>query len=223
MNPLELTGRIDTHIIHNKTLSFSAEKRTTSAFLEMKYQAEKDGILMSAYSSYRDFNSQLNIWNAKYSGQRALYSPEGKILNFDSLSENQLVLAILSWSALPGASRHHWGTEIDIIDTAAIPQGYKVKLIPEEFRQEGVFYKLDCWLEEHKDTFGFFKPYREFKGGVCEEPWHLSYAPVSKELLQNLTIDMVEEAISDSAMLGKEMVLETLPDLFRTYVLNVCE
>jgi LAS superfamily LD-carboxypeptidase LdcB len=145
------------------------------------------------------------------------------LLDFDSLSGEQLISAILSWSALPGASRHHWGTDIDIIDIAAIPPGYQVKLIPEEYRQGGVFHRLDCWLKEHADRFGFFKPYRKFQGGVCEEPWHLSYAPVSKELLRHLKIDMVAEAITNSAILGKEIILEILPNLFRTYVLNVCD
>ena len=31
--------------------------------------------------------------------------------------------AILCWSALPGGSRHHWGTDCDVIDAAALPAG----------------------------------------------------------------------------------------------------
>ena len=33
--------------------------------------------------------------------------------------------AILLWSALPGASRHHWGTDFDVFDRAAVPPDYR--------------------------------------------------------------------------------------------------
>jgi hypothetical protein len=71
--------------------------------------------------------------------------------------------------------------------------------------------------------FGFFKPYRTYQGGVCAEPWHLSYAPVSKPLLDSLSQEMIEEAIAESHMQGREIVLEMLPHLFTTFVLNICE
>ena len=47
--------------------------------------------------------------------------------------------AILPWSALPGASRHHWGTDVDLIDRKATPPGYRVQLTPEEFEPGGPF------------------------------------------------------------------------------------
>ena len=87
--------------------------------------------------------------------------------------------AILLWSALPGASRHHWGTEIDVIDRAALRPGQHAQLIPAEYCAEGVFGGLDRWLTEHAGAFGFFRPYDRDRGGVQPEPWHLSFAPVS--------------------------------------------
>ena len=223
MTPLELTGRANSHIIQTDSGALWAERNTAAAFLEMKHQAAQDGIQLRAYSSYRSFDQQLKIWNDKFSGKRPLYSPEGKLLECLSLSEEQLIDVILSWSALPGGSRHHWGTDMDIIDSASIPKNYEVKLLPEEYRQGGVFEKLDRWLETHAESFGFFKPYREYKGGVCEEPWHLSYAPQSKLLLQEHTTEIIRDAISESEMLGKNAVLERLPELYRRFVINVCE
>jgi len=223
MNKLELTGRVDSHIRYLQSVSLAAEESTVSSFLNMKEEAEKAGIVLSAFSSFRDYKSQMGIWNSKYTGQRPLYNSDGEILDYNTLSPLQVVFAVLSWSALPGASRHHWGTEIDVIDTAAVPDDYEVKLIPEEYKIGGIFYRLHGWLEENMDRFGFFKPYREFRGGVCEEPWHLSYAPVSKKLITEMTIDMISEAVSDGDLLGKEIVLELLPDIYQNYILNVCE
>ena len=54
--------------------------------------------------------------------------------------------AILHWSALPGASRHHWGTEIDVIDRAALLHGQLAQLVPDEYAADGVFAKLGLWL-----------------------------------------------------------------------------
>jgi hypothetical protein len=37
------------------------------------------------------------------------------------LGETERLHAILHWSALPGTSRHHWGTDLDIYDPTACP------------------------------------------------------------------------------------------------------
>ncbi len=223
MTPLELTGRSDSHIVRTDSGALAAEHFTAEAFLKMKSYAAKDGIHLQAYSSYRGFNEQLKIWNDKYLGHRQLYSPEGRLLDYSKLSEEQLIQAILSWSALPGGSRHHWGTDIDMIDLSSMPEDYNVRLLPEEYGKGGVFEKLDRWLEKHAESFGFFKPYREYKGGVCEEPWHWSYAPRSKVLIQEHSIEIIRQAISESEMLGKMTVLERLPELYDRYVKNICE
>ena len=44
---------------------------------------------------------------------------------------------ILRWSALPGGSRHHWGTEIDIFDPDLLPQGQSLQLEPWEYESGG--------------------------------------------------------------------------------------
>jgi LAS superfamily LD-carboxypeptidase LdcB len=223
MNKLELTGRTDSHIDYVASLSLAACKETIAAFIAMKAAAAKEGLSLSAYSSFRDFKSQLEIWNAKFSGQRPLFDRNGEPLVYNTLSEERRIQVILFWSALPGASRHHWGTEIDVIDSAAIPDSYQVQLLPAEFETGGVFYNLHRWLDQNMERFGFFKPYREFRGGVSEEPWHLSYAPLSGKLLDQLSLDMINEAVAESELLGKKYVMEILPDIYATYVLNICD
>ena len=96
-----------------------------------------------------------------------------------ALDEPAAVEAILLWSALPGASRHHWGTDVDVVDRSACPPGYRPQLMTAEFAPRGIFAKLDGWLAANMGHFGFFRPYTRDRGGVLPEPWHLSYAPVS--------------------------------------------
>jgi hypothetical protein len=131
------------------------------------------------------------------------------------------VEAILVWSAVPGASRHHWGSEVDVYDRAAMPEGYRVKLLPEEYATGGVFERLAAWLDENLDRFGFFRPYDRDRGGVYPEPWHISYAAVSSRALSALTPGIVADALRDEEILGKDRVLARLPEIWRTYVANV--
>ncbi len=69
--------------------------------------------------------------------------------------------------------------------------------------------------------FGFFKPYGGKRGGVCEEPWHISYAPISLQAREDLTMEMVEKELEASDICGKETILKMLPDIYREYIKNV--
>ena len=44
------------------------------------------------------------------------------------------VETILLWSALPGASRHHWGSDIDVADGHVMARGYQPQLVVGEYR-----------------------------------------------------------------------------------------
>ncbi len=221
MNAQELTGRVRSHVLDNNALQFTAEKETAEAFFAMRAAASAAGFDLIPYSAFRDFNSQARIWNLKYSGQRQLYDPDGQPLNRDALESSELIHCILNWSALPGGSRHHWGTDIDVIDGSVTDKGYQVKLLPDEYNQDGVFHEMNCWLNENLDQYGFFRPYAEYQGGVCAEPWHISYMPVSGQALVDLKLEMIRDAIQESSLLGKELVLERLPTIFEKYILNI--
>ena len=133
----------------------------------------------------------------------------------------ELIEGILCWSALPGASRHHWGTDIDVIDRAAMPENYRYKLLPEEYAVGGVFHRLNSWLDENTARFEFFRPYAEYRGGVNPEPWHLSHAPTASAALRLLTPELVAATVRDSDVLGKDEVLARLADIYRIYVANI--
>ena len=221
MNELELTGRVRTHIEQIEDPRVALHRDVVEPFLALRDAAAKDGLDVAPFSAFRDFQQQLEIWNRKFRGERPLYDRDGNLREHAGLSEPQLVEAILVWSAVPGASRHHWGSEIDVYDRAAIPEGYRVRLLPEEYVPGGVFERLALWMDENLGRFDFFRPYDRDRGGVYPEPWHISYAPVSSRALSALTPEVVAGALREEQVLGKELVLERMPEIWRTYVANV--
>lgn len=190
-------------------------------FLALQAAAAGDGIDLRIVSGFRDFAAQLRIWNMKFSGERPLYDAAGNAREHAGLDAGELIDNILCWSALPGASRHHWGTDIDVLDRAAMPENYRYRMLPEEYAVGGVFHRLRVWLNENMARFGFFQPYAEYRGGVYPEPWHLSFAAISTAALQLLTPELIAETVRDSDVLGKEEVLAQLPEIHRRFVANI--
>jgi LAS superfamily LD-carboxypeptidase LdcB len=221
LNELELTGRARTHVVQMDEPRFAAHPGVVDAFLGMRREALLVGIDLTPYSSFRDFEAQLRIWNDKFSGKRPLYDADGKALNFATLSEREIVKYILHWSALPGASRHHWGTEIDVVDAAAMRNGYRAQLLPEEFREGGAFFAMHQWLDANIARFGFFRPYARDLGGVFPEPWHLSYAPISTQLIDLMSPQLLHDAIASTDILGKAIALEMIPSIYENQVMKI--
>ncbi len=223
MNNQELTGEDRTHIRQYDKPRFAFQPEAADAFFSMRKAAAEEGIDLHPFSAFRDFKSQLGIWNKKFSGKMPLYAEDGTTLDSSLLDEHELVFAILNWSALPGGSRHHWGTDIDVIDMSVVSSDYQVRLLPEETREGGVFYKLHCWLDESMDQFGFFRPYARYQNGVFPEPWHLSYAPISRYALKELTLEIVADTIERNEILGKKVILELLPEVFESFIQNIAD
>ena len=218
LDSLQLTGRTATHVLEVAGAACTLHAGAAAALLALAAAAREDGIQLTVISSFRDFQRQAAIWNAKFRGERELLDRSGRALEHRELDEGALVEAILHWSALPGASRHHWGTDVDVIDTAAAPAGYRPRLVKEEFGKRGVFAKLDGWLTTNMQRFGFFRPYSSDRGGVVPEPWHLSYAPLAVPALGALTVELLAEAVGESALCGKDLVLARLPEIHARYV-----
>jgi LAS superfamily LD-carboxypeptidase LdcB len=214
----QLTGRTRTHVLELAELECTLQPDAARAFVALRAAAQPAGIDLAAASSFRDFKRQLAIWNDKFLGRRPLLDRQGAPLDPALMTTGQIVSAILHWSALPGASRHHWGTEIDVIDRAALGDGRKAQLVPAEYAADGVFAKLDRWLTQHAESYGFFRPYDRDRGGVQPEPWHLSFAPVAAAAMQALTIDVLSEALRDVALAGAEAVQPQLEQIHARYV-----
>lgn len=215
-----LTGRDDNFIDH-ASLERPVHRDIVEPLLALRAAAAEAGFDLAIASGYRNYQRQLQIWNAKARGERAVLTDDGCALDISTLSECELVLAILRWSALPGASRHHWGTDIDIYDRAAVPPDYVVQLDQREVADTGPFGALHRWLDERIATeraFGFFRPYQTDRGGVAAERWHLSYAPLAARYQRCLKAEKLWEAIDSPALALRAAVAENWSVIFERFV-----
>jgi LAS superfamily LD-carboxypeptidase LdcB len=218
VNDGELTGRKHTHVCAVADPPCVLHAQVVAPFLNLRRAALDEGIDLAAMSSFRDFARQLAIWNGKFSGARPMQSASGAPLDAAALTPRERIDAILLWSALPGASRHHWGTDLDLVDRSLSQAGYQIKLTPEEFAPGGRLANLDRWLTVNAPRFGFFRPFQGVRSGVQPEPWHFSFAPVAQKAGRRLTPQVLRTAIADAPLLGKDVVLEHLEELHARYV-----
>ncbi len=222
LGSLELTGRSRDHVrefVLPDNRYFFAHPAAAEAWLAMREAALDAGLDFGISSAFRSFEDQLRIWHAKWRGERVLLDAACLPIDASGFSPEARVAAILEWSALPGASRHHWGCDFDVFDRAAVPADYRLQLVPEEYAPGGPFARLTAWLDAHMAEFGFFRPYDFDRGGVHPEPWHLSWAPVAVPALAALTPAVLREAIASAEMEGKPAVLEALD---RIHAVQVC-
>jgi LAS superfamily LD-carboxypeptidase LdcB len=204
-------------------LSVSIHRDVVSPFRELHHGAARAGFDVAILSGFRSFDLQLSIWNRKARGELAVLDSNARPLDISNLTERELAFAILRWSALPGASRHHWGTDIDVYDAAARPEGYEIELIPGEYEGDGVFALFSAWLDEriaNGTSFGFFRPYDRDRHGVAPERWHISYAPVAAIFMRMLSVDLLRQTLESADMRLKQVVLENLDEIFDRFVTN---
>ena len=217
----QLTGQVRSHLWEQKDPPCALHREVMRPFLAMRAAAAADGIDLVAFSSFRDFDRQLGIWNGKFRGERPMQDRAGKPVNALELPPAERVDAILWWSALPGASRHHWGTDFDVVDARAKPPGYKLQVVPEEYQPGGPFHRLTTWLDAHMHGFGFFRPYTTDRGGVAPEPWHLSHALVAQRAQGALSVEGLRSVLAASEIEGKNEVLASLGRSYSNYVVKV--
>jgi len=223
LEPDQLTGRVRTHVLELPQPRCTLHPEAARAFLAMRSAAARAGIELAPASSFRDFNQQLAIWNAKFHGRRPLLDRAGSVLDPAGMTADEIVQAILCWSALPGASRHHWGTEVDVFDRAALPAGAQAQLLPSEFAAHGSFERLGQWLARHCERYGFFAPYDRDRGGVQPEPWHISYAPISGRALQDVTVELLAQTLGGVDLAGAAVVQRQIQQIHARYVCAVAQ
>ncbi len=215
-----LTGRDDSFIDHEH-LQRPVHRTLVSAWQALVVDARAAGFEPAIVSGFRNYQRQLQIWNAKANGERVLLDSAGAPIDPSGLDEWQLVQAILRWSALPGASRHHWGTDIDVYDCAAVDASYTVQLTPDEVANDGPFGAFHQWLDrriEFNESHGFFRPYARETGGVAPERWHLSYAPMAMYYQRYMSPERLWTALDVPGLALRECVREHWAEIFERFV-----
>ncbi len=194
---------------------------TVAVYERLASDAEQRGFGLHAASGYRSFERQAGIWNAKLSGQRPVLDDQGAAIDLEPLTLKERVFAVLRWSALPGTSRHHWGTDFDIYDKTALSGG-KLQLTVDETEAGGPFFEMYCWLDSYLDDSGLSlsRPYLIDHGGIAKEPWHISHTPLAQEYEKLLTIELLREIIDASDLMFKETILANLEEIFHRFILN---
>ena len=203
-NKNQLIGKENSAIIGD-TYTSKMHKEAKVAFEKMKVAALKDEINIEVVSAYRSFQKQKSIFENKYKR----YTQEG-------LTPIKAVEKIIEYSTIPGTSRHHWGTDIDIID-ANYPKPKSV-LKEGNFYDNGPYCKLKEWMDRHSEFYGFYEVYTKNpkRKGFKYEPWHFSYAPVSipmSEAYQKLDIKSI---LKEEKILGHECFTEEFIVKYKT-------
>ncbi|SHO55837.1 M15 family metallopeptidase [Vibrio quintilis] len=222
MTPEQLTGQTDLHLKPTRMdqKSFLIHPDVVSDMLALKEAASLAGYNLHIVSGFRSFQHQLKIWNRKFSGESPVLDQNSIPLNTSQLSEKEKILAILRWSALPGASRHHWGSDFDVYDRTNQPQNVPLKLEPHEYLsgfQAGFFQ----WLQTNMQHYGFFLPYNQDRGGVATEPWHISHHAVSSTLLKELTPEIILETLNEAPIYGEKIIKKEINTIYNQFIINI--
>lgn len=167
----ELMGKEDIQL-YGKDINL--RKEAHDAFLDMKKAAYSDGVDLKIVSSYRSFQRQEAIFERKF----LAYTEEDDMDPLDAIDK------IIEYSTIPGTSRHHWGTDIDVIDGYRKVEGDV--LVPQKYETGGPFEDFKSWMDKNSKTFDFHLVYTNEpkRRGFKYEPWHYSYAPLSIPMLE---------------------------------------
>ena len=137
-------------------------KNVYNAYKQMYLAAKKDKINLLILSATRSFYEQKSIW-------------ENKWVKYKLLTDSLKALKILEFSSMPGTSRHHWGTDIDL------------NSLENSYFEKGEGKLIFEWLNKNGSKFGFYQVYTNKKNknrtGYNQENWHWSYLPIANQFL----------------------------------------
>lgn len=178
------------------------------AFEQMYEAAKAAGFTLSIISATRNFWYQKGIWERKWTGVTKV---GGQNLTVSHPDPEKRALKILNYSSMPGTSRHHWGTDIDLNN------------LTNSYFESGNGAKLYAWLVDNAPKYGFCQPYTP-KGdarphGYNEEKWHWSFFPIAQEYLRQYS-----DSVTYAHILGfKGSEVAEGIDVIEKYVRGIAE
>ena len=182
-------------------------KEAYAAFQQMKAAALNAGVELQIRSAARNFDYQKGIWERKWTGETILSSGDNAATAFPDSKER--AMKILEYSSMPGTSRHHWGTDIDLNN------------FNNSWFETGEGLKLFEWLEANAHNYGYCRPYtakdKMRPNGYNEEKWHWSYTPISDSLTQLAETHLTSQMIQ--GFMGDEVSTEI--NVVNNYVLGI--
>ncbi len=223
----QLLGLTDSHIHYFAQNSQYPDKKVGihkdmyPAFQALVAKGKEVGISIEIASGFRSFERQLLIWNNKFTGKTAIKNIHGETVDLTELSSFDVMQSILLFSALPGASRHHWGCDIDIYAPNLLPADQQLQLEHWEYEPTGPMAKLSEFLAKEAQPLGFYFPYDSYRSGVAAEPWHLSYAPLANKYQQAFDTSALKQCLNETNIKGKNTLINHLPHLVKQFVLNI--
>ena len=197
---------------------YKVDKEILYFYNKLKDTLARDGFKLRLESAYRPFERQLSIWNRKAKGELPLLDATGIPMERPR-DEEQLMYAILTWSALPGASRHHLGTDLDVVDGNACPENYEVQLTPAEC--DGMFapfHKRLTELMSAGESFGFERVFVPGRGKIQPEKWHIAHLPTSRKYLEHFSLKELRALYEKTDIACKAALLDNLDSLAKDYI-----
>ena len=145
--------------------------RTTvvDSLVKLIAAAAQDDVQLYAISGVRTYDRQRKIWERRLKAE----SPTKSTQTPTDTWKMTACRALLKKMMTPGTSRHHWGTDVDLITTKS------------QYWQTRAGRKQLNWLSANGARYGFYLVYdRGRQSGVAYEPWHWSFAPLAKPILK---------------------------------------
>lgn len=243
LTPLHLIGWRTPRLYGPRWSEAKLLQEPAESLQEMSRAALADGVRVWARSGYRSLSQQRYLWNAKYRGLDTVRAVDGRRLTLTrEQSAVEKVGLILSYTAFPGTSRHHWGTDVDMAQTYAdgcadllLQQG--VEPVPDApaappadpeapEAQKADRSSNDClaaqqWLAARAHEFGWYLVYDAPRGGFQPEPWHWSYLPFAVPALARYLDEVDAEMLRDRGIDGADVVLDDFPAYRDRFLLGI--
>lgn len=145
------------------------------ALLSLIQAASDEGIELKVLSGTRPFGHQKSIWERKWARTRYMGWPD-----YEKAKD------ILTYSSMPGSSRHHWGTDVDL------------NSLENSYFESGEGAEVYEFLKRCAKEFGFVQVYTSKEAGRTgyeEEKWHWSFMPIASLMLEQYNKEIKSEDI----------------------------